>query len=184
MRRGELLSLKWEQLRNGLIYLTETKSGKPRQIPVNDNLAALFREIRKNQKIGTEYVFVYSLKNKRKQEAAGSASNVLNVIEGNPMRGLNTSFSSALRRAGIEDFKFHDLRHTFASHLVMSGVSLKAVQELLGHADLKMTMRYAHLSQSHLQDAVAVLNKLGNGHKMDTKAPINEKKLSCDLSSY
>jgi hypothetical protein len=51
----------------------------------------------------------------------------------------------------------------------MNGVSLKAVQELLGHADIKMTMRYSHLSQAHLQDAVAVLNKIGNGHQMDTK---------------
>ena len=62
------------------------------------------------------------------------------------------------RRAGLENFRFHDLRHTFASHLVMNGVGLKAVQELLGHADIKMTMRYAHLSQAHLRDAVAVLN--------------------------
>ena len=53
----------------------------------------------------------------------------------------------------------------------MNDVSLKAVQELLGHADLKMTMRYAHLSQAHLREAVAVLNKLGSGHQMDTKDP-------------
>jgi hypothetical protein len=54
---------------------------------------------------------------------------------------------------------------------VRRGISLKAVQELLGHADIKMTMRYSHLSQSHLQDAMAVLNKIGNGHQMDTKTP-------------
>jgi hypothetical protein len=57
----------------------------------------------------------------------------------------------------------------------MNGVSLKAVQELLGHADIKMTMRYSHLSQAHLQDAVAVLNKIGNGHQMDTKTQKREK---------
>ena len=66
----------------------------------------------------------------------------------------------------MEDFHFHDLRHTFASHLVMNGVGLKAVQELLGHADMKMTMRYAHLSHEHLREAVSVLNKLGNGKQM------------------
>ncbi len=51
------------------------------------------------------------------------------------------SFTSACKKAGLEDFRFHDLRHTFASYLVMKGVGLKAMQELLGHADLKMTMR-------------------------------------------
>lgn len=176
MRRGELLSLKWEQIRNGFIYLTITKSGKPRQVPINDTLATLFQVIRKEQKVGMEYVFIYSRKNKRKKEAVGSAADVLNVVEGNPVSSLKTSFSSALRRAGIQDFKFHDLRHTFASQLVMNGVNLKAVQELLGHADIKMTMRYAHLSQDHLQDAVAVLNKLGNGRKMDTDLLENEKR--------
>jgi len=78
---------------------------------------------------------------------------------------VKRSFTSACRRAGLEDFRFHDLRHTFASHLVMNGVSLKAVQELLGHADIKMTLRYSHLSQAHLKEAVAVLNNLG----VDTK---------------
>ncbi|MBI3989754.1 MAG: site-specific integrase [candidate division NC10 bacterium] len=65
--------------------------------------------------------------------------------------------NKTVRRAGIKDFRFHDLRHTFASHLVMRGVSLKAVAELLGHKDIKMTLRYAHLSKEHLADAVGQL---------------------------
>jgi site-specific recombinase XerD len=95
--------------------------------------------------------------------------------EGRRFYEVKRSFASACRRAGIEAFRFHDLRHTFASQLVMNGISLKAVQELLGHADIKMTMRYSHLSQAHLQDAVAVLNKIGNGHQMDTK-PLETKR--------
>ena len=88
---------------------------------------------------------------------------------------MKRSFASACRRAGLEDFRFHDLRHTFASHLVMNGVSLKAVQELLGHADIKMTLRYSHLSQAYLKEAVAVLNNLGVDTKL-TQNPLQTKK--------
>ena len=62
--------------------------------------------------------------------------------------------------AGIEDFRFHDLRHTFASHLVMAGVDIRTVQELMGHKDIRMTMRYSHLSDAHLKEAV---NKCESG---------------------
>jgi integrase len=159
MRRGELLSLKWEQIRNGFIYLTETKSGKARQIPINDRLAEVFREVRQENQLKSPYVFADS-KGRRYYE-------------------VKRSFASACRKAGIEDFRFHDLRHTFASHLVMKGVSLKAVQELLGHADLKMTMRYAHLSKAHLQEAVAVLNNLGAVLKMPERiSPMKRAEIS------
>jgi integrase len=144
MRRGELLGLQWEQIRNGFIYLTETKSAKSRQIPINDHVAGVFKNIRQKHGLKSEYVFCDS--------------------QGRRFFEVKSSFISACKRAGIENFRFHDLRHTFASQLVMNGVSLKAVQELLGHADIKMTMRYAHLSKAHLQDAVAVLNKLDTGH--------------------
>lgn len=146
MRRGELLSLTWEQIRNGQIYLTETKSGKARQIPINDRLAHVLRELRQKNQLKSPHVFCFP--------------------NGERIRHIKNGFLGACRRAGLEDFHFHDLRHTFASHLVMNGVGLKAVQELLGHADMKMTMRYAHLSHEHLREAVSVLNKLGNGKQM------------------
>ena len=155
MRRGELLGLKWEQIRNGFIYLSETKSGKARQIPINDRLAQVLKDMRKKNQLKSEYVFCGP--------------------DGKRLYEVKRSFAGACRRAALEDFRFHDLRHTFASHLVMAGISLKAVQELLGHADIKMTMRYSHLSQAHLKDAVAALNGLGDGKEM-VNIPQNGKK--------
>ncbi len=151
MRRGEVLSLKWDQIRNGFIYLRETKANKARQIPINDRLAAVLKEVRRKNQLKSEYVFCDS--------------------QGRRFYEVKRSFNSACRRAGLEDFRFHDLRHTFASRLVMKGASLKAVQELLGHADMKMTMRYAHLSQEHLRDSVNLLNDLPSGKEMVNHAP-------------
>lgn len=67
-------------------------------------------------------------------------------------------FEGAVKKAGLVDFHFHDLRHTFASRLVMKGVPLAAVSELLGHTSVAMTMRYAHLSPKHLTEAVGMLD--------------------------
>jgi site-specific recombinase XerD len=72
---------------------------------------------------------------------------------GNP----NTAFQNALKRAGIKNFKFHDLRHTFASQLALCGIDIRTIQELLGHKDIRLTMRYSHLSPGHLQEAVNIL---------------------------
>ena len=140
MRKEEVLGLKWGRIRNGPLYLTETKSGKGRQIPVNERLDEVLKELRRTNQLKSPYVFCDA--------------------EGRRFKNVKRSLAGACRRAGIEDFTFHDLRHTFASHLIMNGVGLKAVQELLGHADMTMTMRYAHLSQDHLRDAVGVLNNL------------------------
>jgi len=173
MRRGELLGLKWDQIRNGFIYLTETKSGKARQIPINDRLAEVFKEVRhKKQNKGAR---VIKLNRKALEDIKPDPARakpppyVFCDFQGRRFHEVRGSFGSACKKAGINDFRFHDLRHTFASHLVMNGVSLKAVQELLGHADMKMTMRYAHLSQAHLREAVGVLDSIGrNGHKIVT----------------
>jgi len=140
MRRGEILNLKWDQIRNGFIYLRKTKTNEAREIPVNATLEALFKTIRKEQHFKSEYVFTDP--------------------QGRKLNSTKKGFKAALRRAGIEDFRFHDLRHTFASHLVMRGASLKEVQEILGHKTMTMTLRYAHLSQEHKKKAVNLLNGL------------------------
>ena len=140
MRRQEVLSLKWNQIRNGFIYLSKTKTDESRQIPINDDLSELLKGIRKKNQLRSEYVFCDN--------------------KGRPFKQITKSFMASLRRAGIEDFRFHDLRHTFASHFVMRKGSLKDLQELLGHKTLTMTMRYAHLSQEHKKKAVNLLNGL------------------------
>ena len=71
---------------------------------------------------------------------------------------ISSTASLACRRAGITDFRFHDLRHTYASHLAMRGVHIRALQELLGHKTLAMTQRYSHLAPEQLQNAVKLLD--------------------------
>ncbi len=80
--------------------------------------------------------------------------------DGKPYGSVKKSFSTACGKAGIIDFRWHDLRHTFASQLVMSGVDLNTVRELLGHKSLTMTLRYSHLSPDHKQRAVDTLGKI------------------------
>jgi site-specific recombinase XerD len=77
---------------------------------------------------------------------------------------MKTGFQNAVKRAGIPHVRFHDLRHTFASHLVMGGVDIRTVQELLGHKDIRMTMRYSHLAPDHMKNAVRILDS----HYLDT----------------
>jgi integrase len=88
------------------------------------------------------------------------------------LAAIRKSWNAAVKKAGLADFRFHDLRHTFASHLVASGVDIVTVKELLGHADIKMTMRYAHSAPASKVKAVASLeNSIGeeHGHYLDTR---------------
>ncbi|MBI5021142.1 MAG: site-specific integrase [Ignavibacteriales bacterium] len=89
------------------------------------------------------------------------------------------------RRAGMRKIGWHTLRHTFASHLAMKGVSMRAIQELLGHSDIHTTMRYAHLTPSTLRDAVAVLEPITKsseklfGHSVGNTQKVDNKKELC-----
>lgn len=134
MRRSEILNLNWSNvdLKNRILVVEKTKTNERRIIPINDGLYSQLHELSTRKK--SELVFAECRIN------------------------LRRNFTDALKRANIRNFRFHDLRHTFASYLVMSGASIKVVQQLLGHKDLKMTMRYSHLSNEHLQEAVGKLN--------------------------
>lgn len=139
MRKEEILSLEWEKhidLKHGFILLDTTKNGERREIPINKTLRSILQGL--VRRIDSPYVFVNE--------------------EGKRYLNVYRSFNSACRRAGIKDFRFHDLRHNFASHLVMSGVDITTVKELLGHKTLTMTLRYAHLAPSHKIKAVDMLD--------------------------
>ena len=146
MRKGEILGLNWDQIRNGFVYLQKTKGKNRREIPVNEDLAEILKEIRKEEGLTSKYVFTYARRT---------------------IDRVDRAFRAALKRAHIEDFRFHDLRHTAASHLVMRGASLKDVQEILGHKTMTMTLRYAHLSQEHKKKAVSLLSGLVPSVKSD-----------------
>lgn len=142
-RKGEILGLVWDRvdLKHGFIYLDKTKSGEPREIPINNTLREALQGI--IRRIDSPFVFV-------------------NPETGGRYADLKRPFAAACRKAKIQDFRFHDLRHTFASQLVMAGVPLTTVSRLLGHASLTMTLRYSHLAPKHLQEAVDVLDRLQN----------------------
>jgi site-specific recombinase XerD len=131
-------------VRNGQIRIPGwlAKNGEPRPIPIGARLKEVFAGLRQRHQLKSRYVFCHE--------------------NGEKLGDIRAAFQGACRRAGIEDFHFHDLRHTFASHLVMKGVPLKVVQELLGHKDIKTTMRYAHLAPGYLEAGVNSLNDLGS----------------------
>ena len=79
-----------------------------------------------------------------------------------------------MRKAEISDFTFHDLRHTFASRLVMSGIDLPTVKELMEHKDITMTLRYTHLSSDHKQNAVKALDMFGTNLRQFSRQEENE----------
>jgi len=79
---------------------------------------------------------------------------VIRRADGRAWGSIRTAFDQACTRAKLDDFRFHDLRHTYASHFMMRGGNVAELRDILGHADIKMTMRYAHLSPAHLRTTV------------------------------
>lgn len=148
MRRGELFSLCWGDVdldrRIITVMASGTKSGKTRHIPINNKLNSVLSEWQEQSK---------EVKKLQKKDLVFASK-----INGGKLDNINKSWNGLIEDAQITSFRFHDLRHTFASKLAMAGVDLYVIKELLGHQSYQMTQRYAHLSQSHLSDAVALLD--------------------------
>jgi integrase len=140
VRRGEMFNLTWLdvdlQRANLTVLGSGAKSGKTRHIPLNTEAVAAL---------------------KAWQKQTGSEGLVFKNADGGRMDNVRKAWAGVLADAGITGFRWHDLRHTFASKLVMAGVDLNTVRELLGHGDLTMTLRYAHLAPEHKAAAVAKL---------------------------
>jgi integrase len=137
MRVRESLTLTWPQvdMRRRILTLAKTKNQERRVIPLNDQAIEVLRSLPRHVE----------------------SSSVFYDQDGRPYQRIVKGFRHACKRAGIRDFRCHDIRHTFASHLVMRGVPLRTVQELLGHKTGQMTLRYTHLSTPHLQEAVSIV---------------------------
>jgi len=138
MRKGEVLGLTWERVDfpRGVLLLEQTTSGRRREIPMNRAIYDVLSMMPGSKTEGLVF---------RKRSGAA-------------WENIRTAFESSCREAKVHDFRFHDLRHTCASWLVMLGRNLKEVQEIIGHRQFSMALRYAHLSPDRLRDAVAALD--------------------------
>lgn len=140
LRRGELFNLQWADINFERRILTVraevAKSGKARHVPLNTAAFDTLKQWR-SQVMGEGLVFEGE--------------------DGRPFDNVNSAWEGLLKDAKIEGFRWHDMRHDFASRLVMAGIPLNTVRDLLGHADLKTTLRYAHLAPDVKAAAVEVL---------------------------
>jgi integrase len=138
MRKSELLRLERDHvnLRQEFLEILDQKNGEYSTIPLNNRALEILRSI--PQRLDSKYVFP-------------------GKVPGQPFWDLKRQFEKAVKDAKLEGVTFHTLRHTAASHMVMSGVPLATVKEILRHKDYAMTLRYAHLSPEHKKTAVEAL---------------------------
>ena len=144
LRRGSLFHLRWDQVDflNRVLRVQRTKSGRPHALPLNATVLTTLQALHSQRIPDCPYVFAHATGRKA----------------GEPVQDVKNAFQTAMETAEIKDFTWHDLRHTFASWLIMKGASLRSVAELLGHRGLRMVMRYAHLSPAYLSAEVGLLD--------------------------
>ena len=140
-RKGEILSLAWTaiNLPRCLVTFEHTKNSGRRSVPIVGELGRVLRERAKVRRIDTTLVFPRP--------------------DGLAPTDIQSAWETALHSAEIKEFRFHDLRHSAASYLAMSGASLVEIAEILGHKTLAMVKRYAHLSDQHTAAVVSRMNE-------------------------
>jgi integrase len=156
-RKNEMLKLSWDRvdLKANVLRLEgiHTKSGKRRAVPLNEEARrALLNRARFRAEHCPDSLWVFAHKS------------------GERIQFMQNGFQAACGRAGIKDFRVHDMRHTCASWLVQGGVPLLEVSKLLGHSTTEMTERYAHLAPENLKAAVGVLDRLRSGYATGSEA--------------
>lgn len=139
-RKGEILNLKWNDvdLNRRVITLHETKNGEIRVLPLVSHAFELMKQHAQIRHLNCNFVF--------------PSKDFTKPVD------IRTPFENAVERAGISDFRFHDLRHCCASYLAMNGASLAEIAEVLGHKTLQMVKRYSHLSEAHTAKVVESMN--------------------------
>lgn len=154
LRRSNIIDLEWTQVdmqrKVAWINPENAKAGKAIGVALNDSACRILKE-----QIGkhSRWVFVHT---KAATRHDGTKTAAIRKMR----RDDNTSWRLALKRAGIEDFRFHDLRHTWASWLIQSGVPLSALQEMGGWESIEMVRRYAHLAPNHLTEHARKIDSL------------------------
>jgi integrase len=153
MRRGEILNLKWSDLdfASGHIIIRDSKNGEPRHVPMDSAVRELLSGYIPTP--GSIHIF------------PGASGGRLSTVQ--------KAFRNARIRAGLPDLHFHDLRHTFASHWMMSGGDLYVLKEILGHKSVSMTQRYAHLSPAYTRAMVDKMEQIWTKAK-DLKTPLEK----------
>lgn len=143
LRLENIVALDWQQIdMAGGTMRFVVKGGKHHLLPMTPEILALLAGLEPKSK---GPVFTY---------------------KGRAIRSWKTAWAGALRRAGVEDFRWHDLRHTVGSRLVARGASLSVVQDILGHADISTTRRYIHHDTSQKADALALLSRQDSRHRV------------------
>jgi len=157
-RKREVLEIKWSDINfdQGSWKISKNKSNKIRHVPLSEGALETLAAVRENW-----------LKRHGGSGLEPQHFIFANPNTGKPFSSFFYSWDTARTKAGMPELRVHDLRHSFASFLVNAGRSIYEVQELLGHADIKTTSRYAHLSRESLKAAVSVVPKLDVAFKKD-----------------